>query len=147
VAKPIPKKKAKAKAEIPVAKAKKEKLPPKVKARLKEIQDKADTRYAWAHDLYKQQPADVQGAVNFMLKTMANGAGPPRFTMDGHSYPVDMEILRDIQRKSHLWISMRMLVACAEWGIRIGNFKAPKKHCIRCGKSVVVKAKKKGKKK
>jgi len=33
-------------------------------------------------------------------------------------------------------VAMRFIVACAEWGIRIGNFKAPKKQCVRCGKKV-----------
>jgi hypothetical protein len=75
-------------------------------------------------------------------------AGPPKFTMDGRVYNVDMDTLNNLQRRSHLWIAMRLLVACAEWGIRIGNFKAPKDECLRCGVKVTKsKPKKKGKSK
>lgn len=137
MAKPIPKKKAK-----PEVKAKK-KENPKVKKALAELVAKVDGRYAWASKMYEIQSADTQRAVDLMVKNLKTMANPPRFVLDGQAYPVDEAILRDIQRKSHTWIAMRLLVACAEWGINIGNFKAPKSKCIRCGTSVKPKAKKK----
>lgn len=159
MSKPIPRKKSKA----PVAKAKKKekriaeieelmspkaqrKMERKVKDRLDEISEKAETRFQTAKTIYDQQPKDVQEAVDAMVKTMKHMANPPKFTMDGVTYNVDETLLNSIQRKTHTWFAMRLLVACAEWGIRIGNFKAPKGTCLRCGEPVKkVKPKKKAK--
>lgn len=141
--KPVAKKKAKATSEI--SEPKKLKLTKDATARLEEIEENAQRRYDWALWLKKQQPEELQNVANRMTNQMARMAYPPTFNFNGVNYSsvVGEQRLRSIQYKNHLYLSMRMLVACAEWDIRIGNFKAPAHECIRCGKVVKKIAKKK----
>lgn len=109
-----------------------------------DLEELAEERYQWAIALKREQPEDLQVAINRMVAHMAHMAGPPKFTYEGVNWNVDFNRLNSIQMKSHTWIAMRLLVASAEWGNNIGNFKAPKDSCIRCGKSI--KPRKKGRK-
>jgi hypothetical protein len=115
---------------------KKVKLTPEAKSWLEELERRAEERFKWADGLRKIQPQEAQVAINRMVAKMAQMAGEPKFSYDGAMYPIEKERLRKIQYYNHLNNAMRILVACAEWDIRIANFKAPKKHCLRCGKKV-----------
>jgi len=96
-----------------------------------DLEERATERYEWALALSKLQDEETTVAINRMVMTMARMAGPARFKVHA-----DQARLDKIQYYNHLWITMRLFVACAEWGIRVGNFKAPKKQCVRCGKKV-----------
>lgn len=119
------------------------KLTRAAEAHLKELEANADERYEWALALKKQQSDDMTVVINRLVAQMAKMAGRPNFIFQGINWNVPESRLLGIQVKNHTWIAMRLLVASAEWGIRIGNFKSSKDSCIRCGKSV--KPKKKGK--
>lgn len=145
VAKPIPKKKAVAKKrrkdETQITHDP-QKLTKRAEKALKELQDRVEERYEYASEILKLQSDAVANAVDKMRAKMEAMAGPPKFTYDGMTYAEDKRFY-EIQRKSHVWIAVRLLVACAEWDIRIGDFKLPKGECARCG--ATVKLKKKGK--
>jgi len=103
-----------------------------------DLEERAQARYDWALALKKQQSEELQRAVNRMTAVMARMAGPLKFTYEGATINVDggERRLRTLQYHNHLWIAMRLFVAAAEWGIRIGDFRAPKGKCIRCGKAI-----------
>jgi hypothetical protein len=103
-----------------------------------DMEERAAERYAWAKALKDEQSQDVKVAVNRLVSTMARMAGAPKFTYKGMTMNVDggEERLRNLQFHNHTWIAMRLLIVSAEWGIRFGDFKAPKGNCLRCGKKV-----------
>lgn len=95
-----------------------------------------EERYQYAMGIKREQDDSTEVAINRMVARMQQMAGEPYFKYKGISVPADPQRLRSIQMKSFTWIAIRLLVACAEWDIRIANFKAPKKICARCGKKV-----------
>jgi hypothetical protein len=103
-----------------------------------DLEERAEERYQWALALKKLQPDEIQVGINRMTDVMARMAGPPRFAYQGTAMNVDggEQRLRSLQYKNQLWIAMRLFVAAAEWGIRIGDFKTPKDACLRCGEPV-----------
>jgi predicted nucleotide-binding protein (sugar kinase/HSP70/actin superfamily) len=59
--------------------------------------------------------------------------------LDGRTYQVsgaEADLVRKIQMRNFRYIAIRLLVACAEWNIRVGNFNLPSDSCARCGKEV-----------
>lgn len=132
--KPV-KAKAKRRAEIaePMSPEAQRKAERRVKKLLDEMDERADERYEYAMKILEANPDSVEEAVERMVKTMRHMAGPPRFVVDGQAINVEPEILERIQRKSHTWVAVRLLVACAKWDIRIANFMLPKKVCADCG--------------
>lgn len=95
-----------------------------------------EERYAYALEIKQAQDDATEVAINRMVVRMLAMAGPPVFKYRGISITTDEERLKSIQVKSLTWIAVRLLVACAEWDIRIANFKTPKKRCAKCGKKV-----------
>lgn len=52
-------------------------------------------------------------------------------------YRMHPQVVRsEVVTTEYRWVAVRCLVALAEWGIKIGDFKLPKKSCARCGKRV-----------
>jgi hypothetical protein len=101
-----------------------------------DLEERAAERYQWAKTLMDAQSEELQVAIRRLTVKMATLAGLPRFSYKGATINVDggQERLNRLQYRNHLWIAMRLLVAAAEWGIRIGDFTAPKGECLRCGK-------------
>lgn len=145
--KKVKKKKSKVQ-EQPEIPAKKElKLTKDAKAELERVEAAADKRYEWAMSVKEIQSEDIEVVLNRMTAVMARMAYPPTFTFNGVNYSevVGEKRLRAVQYKNQLYAAVKMLIACAEWGIRIGDFKAPKSVCLRCGVKVSVKKKAKAK--
>lgn len=103
---------------------------------LAEHEAAVEERYSYAMEIKKSQDDATEVAINRMVVRMKAMAGEPRFYYNGISIPADPERLSSIQIKSLTWIAVRLMVACAEWDIRIANFKAPKRSCAKCGKKV-----------
>ena len=145
MAKPIPTKvrkkavvKKKRRAEIatlmsPEAQRKAER---EVKKQLDAMDDRADERYEYAMKILEGNPQSAHEAVERMTATMKHMAGEPRFVVNGQAVNIDPEILARIQHKMHVWIAVRLLVACAKWDIRIANFTLSKVLCADCGEKV-----------
>ena len=95
-----------------------------------------EERYEYALEIKKAQDEPTTVAINRMIARMQTMAGEPRFYYKGFSVKADEERLKSIQIKSLTWMAVRMFVACAEWEIRIANFKLPTKQCAKCGKRV-----------
>ncbi len=108
----------------------------KVRRQLDEADERADELYNYAQKILEASPQATHEAVDRIVEVLERMAGKPRFRVDGIYVNVDPEILRTINRKFHVWIAVRLLVACAKWDIRIGDFKAPKHLCADCGKKV-----------
>lgn len=146
MAKQIPKKKTQAK-----AKAKKKVKQQNFTAVLSELDILSQERMEWVNMLLESSGEGMDEILQTMLTNLQHMQGPPKLVVKGENVTVklssdEFKLLCEIQDRTHYWIAMRCIVACAEWGIKIGNFKAPKKLCIRCGVKVKNKPKKKGKK-
>jgi len=73
------------------------------------------------------------------LERMSPNKGEPDFTFEGKTYHLvgaEAEMVERIRNRNFRYIAIRLLVACAEWGIRAGNFNLPADSCCRCGKEV-----------
>lgn len=99
-----------------------------------DIEERAEERYKWALELKEFQDHDTTVAINRLTAKMAEMAGEPIFVFKGVVFNDDRERLRAVRYKTHLWIAMRLLIAAAEWNIRIAGFKVPAGKCVRCGK-------------
>ena len=73
------------------------------------------------------QDVSVCDAVDAMVDSLW-AMSDPRMTLNDQEKE-DMEIL-------FKWVAVRCLVACAEWDIKIANFRGLSNKCIRCGKKV-----------
>ena len=127
MAKPIPKKKNKK---------------PNYKAELDRLDTLSQERMEWVNSLLSNNEPEFQETIiDSMVASLQHMQGPPRLVIDGTGHTAnlsseDFKLLCEIQDRNFHWIAMRCVAACAEWGIRLGNFKAPKKSCLRCGKKV-----------
>jgi len=145
MAKPIPKKKAvvkkKRREEIQDLfdpKAQK-KLERKISNLLMEMDEKAEERWKWVDAITTGNDVSLTDALDLMVEQLKKMQGPPKLYLDGRVVNIsepEFHMLQEIQEKNFYWIALRCVVACAEWGIRIADFKAPKKACLRCGKAV-----------
>lgn len=106
-----------------------------------DLEETATARFEWANKLKELQDEETVIAINRMVMTMARIAGEPQFVFQKVQINAEQGLLRKIQYYNHLWITMRLLIASAEWDIRVANFTLPKGQCARCGKKVTKKAK------
>lgn len=107
--------------------------------RLMKMDEGADERMRYVDTIISANDASVEAIMDRMVAELQKMEGPPRLYTDGHIVNLtesEFQMLQRIQVKNFSWIAVRCLVACAEWGIRIGNFKLPTKACARCGKKV-----------
>jgi hypothetical protein len=110
-----------------------------VTARLAELDALASEREKWVDQLRESSGDNIDEILGIMVENLQRMQGPPRLIIDGQIVAVgeqEFKLLQSIQLRNFQWIAMRCLVACAEWGIKIGSFGAPKHNCIRCGKKV-----------
>lgn len=104
---------------------------------LEQVEAEADVRFQYAQTILEANDDRLCEVVDSMVAIMGRMApDPPVFRANGIVVPVDVAILRAINRKLHTWMAVRLLVAAAEWDIRISGFKLPKKNCAKCGKRV-----------
>lgn len=130
MAKPIPKAKSKVKAK---------KTGREIAAHLNKLEELAQERHDFVVSIMAIQDESTVAALDSMVESLHKMQGPPRLVLDGQVVSVnedEFRQLQSIQQWNFEWIALRCLIACAEWGIRIANFKAPKKACLRCGKKV-----------
>jgi hypothetical protein len=110
------------------------------------LDEKADERYAWVESILAVNDESIAEIIGWMVDELQAMEGPPKIVYNGRPYNAikgETELLESIQRRNFAWVAMRCLVACAEWDIRIGNFKLPTKNCARCGTKVLKVTKKK----
>lgn len=96
-----------------------------VRHELEEIEARATKRYEYAMKIYQAQGIPGQAAINRIVSTMRRMA--PR---------TDTEQETRIVLYNCTYMAVRLIVACAEWDIRISDFKALKRNCAKCGKEV-----------
>jgi hypothetical protein len=109
----------------------------KINHAISDADERAEERYAYATTILQNNAPEVNEAVEKMVVTMRRMQPETlRFKVDGVYVNVNQEILERINRKLHVWVAVRLLVAAAMWDIRIAGFKLPKKKCARCLKKV-----------
>lgn len=109
------------------------KMERRVQARLAELDEIFDERYAIALEILEMQTDDVKAVAYRMQATMKRMAGVPRgFKFEGQMVNVDPEILERLQEKNHLWVAVRLLVTLAVWGTDVCGMKLPKDKCAYC---------------
>lgn len=121
MAKPIPKKKS------------------VVSARLAELDALTTKRGKWVDQMREASGDNIDEILGIMVENLHAMQGPPTLVIDKQAVTVteqEFKLLQSIQHRNFEWIAMRCLVACAEWGIKIGSFAAPKHNCIRCTRKV-----------
>jgi hypothetical protein len=85
------------------------------------IEERFQERYDYALEIKNMQDEKTQAAINRLVAQMERMA-PIR----------ESEKEKRLQYYSFTWIAVRLLVACAEWNIRVENFTLPEKKCARC---------------
>ena len=103
---------------------------------LDDMDARADEYVEYADAILAINSPEITELVEGMVEKMRAMQGQPRFTHDGITVNVEPELIERINEKIHRWFAVRMLVACAEWDIQIGNFKLPDNLCYRCAKKV-----------
>jgi uncharacterized protein YaaR (DUF327 family) len=106
---------------------------------LMEIDERADGHEAYARKILDANDENVEELVEKMIDLLIGMTAPPQITYRGQVYRSvkgEDELLKRIQRKNYRYLAVRVLVACAEWGIRVSDFTLPKNYCARCGKKV-----------
>lgn len=127
---------------MPVAKAKKKKRVEKpvisekqIRAVLDAERQKADRRYKYAKRILDANKPELAETAERMAEILGRGT-PNKLRIDGVSVEVDEDEIRAINDRTRLWVAVRLLVAAAEWDIRIQGLKLPKSRCARCGRKV-----------
>jgi len=133
-------KKVQRKAEIkkvfdPVSQATAER---EIKKGMAALDEKIDDRYEFAQRVIEAQSPQVQQAIDDLVEEMSKMAdNPPVFYYRGVKvHAADPEVAERMRTKNFYWLAVRMFVACAQWDMRIGDFKAPEGECGKCGKEV-----------
>jgi hypothetical protein len=104
-----------------------------------ELADAANEREEYVQKILYANDGSIDMIVEKMVELLRGMSQPPQITLKGQAFrSVNGEVkpLTDIQTKNYRYLAVHILVACAEWGIRVGDFKLPKARCSRCGKKV-----------
>lgn len=144
MSKPVAKKKRKRSAEIAEvfdakAQRKAEKL---VRNHIMTLDELSEERDSYAQTILKENDAsvrDITDRITESLKRMQPIHADIVLTVQGQRFrptPEEVSLLKNIQERNFRYIAVRILVACAEWNIRVGDFKLPKHNCSLCGKKV-----------
>lgn len=123
--KAIPKKKGKSASEID--------------AYLDQLEEELEPQSEFVDTIMTIQSTEVTEIVDKMVESLENMQGPPRMRVRGVNLTLNedqFDRLQEIRDKQFVYMAVRILVACAEWGIVFGNFKLPKSNCAKCGKKV-----------
>lgn len=106
-----------------------------VRAAMADEAAKADKRFKYAKKIIEHNGEAFAEMVEKMVVILGRGV-QERLIIKGVAVECDYDELHEINRKTRTWVAVRLLVAAAEWDIRIGNIKLPKSRCFRCGKKV-----------
>lgn len=123
------------------AKAKKKVAPAPVisEKQVRQILDdqraRAEKKFKYAKRILGVNTPALNETVEQMVESLGRQS-QPRLVIDGVYVECDTAELREINQLLHYWVAVRLLVAAAEWDIRISGFKLPKSKCARCGKKV-----------
>lgn len=140
---------ATAKKKKPVKK-KGEITPKGLKAFVKDLEGRSKERSKYVDAIMAVNDESVHEIIGWLVEALQAMHGEPTLFFKGATYSAiagEPFLLEKIQLRNFKWIAVRVLVACAEWDIRIGDFKLPKKSCARCGVKVKPKVGKKARKK
>lgn len=140
--KAVPKKKAKRKGEIvelmsPKAQKKTERQIDHFLMELDEITEEQNENYTKV--ILAANDESVLEIVYSMVESFRKMQGPAILRYQGQALNVsegERKLMEEIRDRQFTYMAVRILVACAEWGIRFGNFKLPKSNCAKCGKKV-----------
>jgi len=114
----------------------------KLKNFLMELDERSEEREEYTQSILAVNDNSILKAVGLIvesLQRMSPTNGQPDFTFEGKTYHLvggEAELVENIRNRNYRYIAIRLLVACAEWGIRPGNFNLPQDSCCRCGKEV-----------
>jgi hypothetical protein len=112
-----------------------------IRRALADMDELADERAAYANAILDANPPEIRQLVESMTEKMRYMQDRPRFVHDGIPVNIEPQVVQNLNDKIHLWVAVRLLVACAEWDIQVGNFKLPNNLCFRCAKKVRQKGK------
>jgi hypothetical protein len=137
MAKMIPRKKARVKREQEITELvdprTQRKFEREMENALADYEEAIKKRHSYAQEIFKIQDETTKRAIRMLMNKMTDMAGPPTFRYKGQDVKADESLLAQLQQESFLWIAVRLLVACADWEIRIANFKLPTNKCMHCG--------------
>jgi len=114
----------------------------KLKNYIMELDERSEVREEYTQSILAVNDSSiltVVGEIAESLLRMSPQKGEPVIIFEGRTFsPVGAEadLIRKIQMRNFRYIAIRLLVACAEWDIRVGNFNLPDDTCCRCGKEV-----------
>jgi len=104
-----------------------------------DLDERSQERYDYAQQILKVNDDTVREIVGWIVEELRKMEGEPKIVYKGQTYNAikgEGDLLDRIQHRNFTWIAVRLLVACAEWQIRIGNFTLPSNNCARCGTQV-----------
>lgn len=106
------------------------------------LDEKSELREAYTQIILDANPPSVEATVDFIadqLRKMQPQADKEVIPFEGANHRLvggEIEMVRKIEDRNYRYIAIRILVACAEWNIRVGDFTLPSRNCARCGKKV-----------
>jgi hypothetical protein len=104
-----------------------------------DLDERSQARADYAERILQANDDSVREMVEWIADNLRKMEGEPQIVFNGQTYNAvkgETELLEKIQYRNFTWVAVRVLVACAEWDIRIGEFNLPDDHCARCGVAV-----------
>lgn len=104
-----------------------------------DLDERSQVRADYAERILQANDESIREIVSWIVEEFRKMEGEPKIVFRGQTYNAikgETELLERIQERNFSWIAIRLLVACAEWDIRIGNFNLPNNACARCGTTV-----------
>lgn len=104
-----------------------------------EMDERSEQRAEYVNKVLAANDESIREIVSWIVEEFRKMEGEPKIVFRGQTYNAikgETELLERIQERNFSWIAIRLLVACAEWDIRIGNFNLPNNACARCGTTV-----------
>jgi hypothetical protein len=109
---------------------------------LMELDERSEEREEYTQSILAVNDNSILSALSVVvesLQRMRPDKGESTFAFEGKTYQLvgaEAEMVEKIRLRNFRYIAIRLFVACAEWGIRVGNFNLPSDSCCRCGKRV-----------
>lgn len=106
---------------------------------LMELDESTEEQDKYTRMILEANDEDIAEIVESMVESFQKMQGPPQLRYQGVKLNVseaEFNMMNEIRDRQFRYMAVRCLVSCAEWGIRFGNFKLPKRHCAKCGRRV-----------
>jgi len=106
-----------------------------------ELDERSEERESYVQTILKANDESVLETVALIVEQLEK-MSPTQgdlVTFEGQSYRLvggEAELAQRIRIRNFRYIAIRVLVACAEWDIKVGDFTLPRSNCARCGKKV-----------